>query len=118
MTIGGKSTSILELNVSKNATIRTYTIPIQANISFPKNTEALIYGKNYNYNNSESSVIPIYSNVTTTILPSLTFLDLVIETWNKTGSAMIGFISLITAIIGIGGTIGGWFLAKSRQKKQ
>jgi hypothetical protein len=99
--------STLHIKVLPNATEQTYTLPIHANILLtPTN----------NLNNSTSPQITKISNFTITVSPPLGLSEQISTAWSGFGSAINGFVTLLAAIIGIGGIIGGWFLRKFRSK--
>jgi hypothetical protein len=70
-----------------------------------------------NFNNSTSATITKIANFTLSLSPPLTSVQQFNEAWNAVGPALNGFIGIITALIGVGGVIGGWFLRKFRGKE-
>jgi hypothetical protein len=116
----------MTISAAQNATIAPYTLTIFANSSFP--SEELIKVKSPDNKTSHSSTyfppsvqesqnVFSSSTVAVTVLPSLTWQQQISESWNGFGSAINGFVGLVTAVIGVAGIIGGWFLRKSKLYK-
>jgi hypothetical protein len=101
------TTSDLHIKILPNATLQTYSIPISANIFLTPT---------YNINNLTSASITKNTNFTFNVSPQLTPSQQFSESWNTLGSPINGFIGTITAVIGIGGIVGGWFLRKSKRR--
>jgi hypothetical protein len=122
---GMVSTSMI-ISAVQNASIAPYTITIFANSSFPP--EQLITVKlPANRTSSSSTYFPpsvqesqnvfASSTMAITVLPPKTWQQQISESWNGFGSAINGFVGLVTAVIGVAGIIGGWFLRKSKLNK-
>lgn len=105
--IGGLAASNLHIKVLKNATTRTYSIPINATIVPSEEIAAPAF------TNQSATTINRISYFTLSVLPALTWQERIANTWNSLGSPINGFIGLITAI---GGGIGGWFIKHMRSK--
>jgi hypothetical protein len=108
------TSSTLHIRVLRSNSAQAYTLPISIHAN-------MVLTPRLNLNNSTSSQITKFSNITVTVLPPLNLWEKIIGpinmAWNGVGSAINGFVGLVTAIIGIGGLIGGWFLRKFRTKK-
>jgi len=102
------------------------TASIFANSSFP--SEQLITVKSPDNRTSasptyfppsvqESQNVFASSTMAVTVLQPLTWQQQISEAWTGCGSAINGFVGLVTAVIGVAGIIGGWFLRKSKMSK-
>jgi hypothetical protein len=122
----GIVTTDMAVSAAQNASIAPYTLTIFANSSFPP--EQLIKVKSPDNRTStssgyfpasvqESQNVFSSSTMAITVLPPLTWQQQISESWNGFGSAVNGFVGLVTAVIGIAGIIGGWFLRKSKLNK-
>jgi hypothetical protein len=105
----GITTSNLHIKVQPNATVeKQHTFPINAGIDLRPT---------FNPTNASVANITKISDFTVNISPPLTWQQGISEAWNGFGSAINGFIGLMTAIIGISGIIGGFFLRKLKKEK-
>lgn len=106
---GGITTSNLHIKVLPNATVgKDHTFPVYANILFKPT---------FNPTNASVANITKVLDFTVSVLPSLTFQQQISEAWSGVGPALSGFVGLLTAIVGIGGIIGGFFLRKLKKEK-
>ncbi len=115
LTPAAMTASFLHIKVLQNATFRynvPYTIQILPNVSFPKIDSNLVKGKN----SKMSATIPIpRSYLTITVLPPLTLLEQIRNTWETWGSPISGFYTLIAAIAAGSSP---WILRKIRQERK
>jgi hypothetical protein len=117
--LNGIVTSKLDIKASENVEADSYTLPISANISVitedkPRRggtTGEILY-------NPTDQVLFETSNLTVTVLPSLTLLDYINNILNSWGAPVKELIGLITAIGSIGAVVFGtvkWI--RRKQKK-
>ena len=119
-------TTNMVISATNNASVAPHTLTVFANSSFPP--EQLI-SVNKSLNNELSLFSPIpesaeesqnivsQSKVAINVLSPLTWQQQISEAWSGFGSAINGFVGLVTALIGVAGIFGGWFLSKSKVNK-
>ena len=114
------------ISAADNASISSHTLTIFANSSFPP--ENIVSANGFSNKElvslspipksvEESQNIVSQSIMAINILPVLTWQQQISEAWNGFGFAINGFIGLVTALIGVLGIFGGWFLRKSKVDK-
>lgn len=107
----GLSTSLINIKAASNASDHPYTFPIIANITFP--SQLTNYLTNEKYNSTGGARIVEHSDVTVTVLPSVSFQEQfqnVITDWfNPLTSTYTTIATIITGIL-------GWRIWKKRQK--
>jgi hypothetical protein len=110
MPFAGESQSQISLKISKDAKEKTVLLPI-----------SLVIGlENLEKNKSPALVITKKISLSMSILPKLTIWNYFENYLNSLGPVVKEFIALITAIVGIAGSVGvfGWkILMKIRKKK-
>lgn len=114
----GEATSGLNVKTLDNAKPNsTYVLPIYANMSISTKAIPRITGESVE--NSAPQIIPQRSNLTITLLPSLTILDY-FSSALKDISQIKGLVELIAAIASIGGvtTLAKWILKKTRKEEK
>jgi hypothetical protein len=122
----GTATTDMVISAADNASISSHTLTIFANSSFPP--ENIVSANGFSNKElvslspipksvEESQNIVSQSIMAINILPALTWQQQISEAWNGFGSAINGFIGLVTALIGVLGIFGGWFLRKSKVDK-
>lgn len=106
------ATSLLQIKASEKADAHPYTLPIYTKISFPTIITNWLSGSIHS--NPKSIILnKPPSNVTITVLASLTIGQQIKNMWESWGSPISGFVGLITAI---GGGIAGLLLKKFKDK--
>jgi hypothetical protein len=107
----GLSTSLINIRAADNASNHPHTFPIIANITFP--SQLTNYLTNEKYNSTGGARIVEYSDVTVTVLPSVSFQEQfqnVITDWfNPLTSTYTTIVTIVTGIL-------GWRIWKKRQK--
>jgi hypothetical protein len=121
----GTVTTNMIISAVQNATISPFTLTIFSNSSFPpqqlitvnSQDESTSANKFFPPSVQESQNVFASSTMAVAVLPPLSLQQQIIETWNGLGVAINGFIGLVTAVIGVSGIMAGWFLKKSKLKK-
>jgi hypothetical protein len=107
---GGVTISNLRIKVLPNATIdEQHVFPIEA---------AIHLSPTFNPTNTSVANITKSADFTLGISPTLDWMQQISEAWNGIGPSLSGFVGLITAIVGVGGIIGGFLLRSLKGTKK
>jgi hypothetical protein len=104
----------LNIKALENATVRPYTLPIFADISFPTTiTNRLTGGLIYN---TPAAKIMENSDLTVTVIEPLSIPEIISSTLNTYGSPIKEIVALLTTIGSVGG-ICAWVIKKVKRKR-